>query len=302
MGPVRYANPILDHDCLPTYGYLGSMDLTAIRVQSLASGSSGNALLLRVDTMSILIDCGLPPRELRAMLIAAGSTIDDINAVLLTHEHGDHTRGLDALSHATCSVVATRGTASALGIASSRLTICNPKDELTVGSLVVRGLPVSHDAAEPCGYSIVIEGLRCTILTDLGKPASQHSALLYDSDLIVIEANHDQTRLRNGPYPARLKQRVLSDRGHLSNHDCGRWLAESLTGSRRHHEVWLAHLSRTNNLPALARQTVDEELQRNGVTAIVTPLPRRTGAPVWEGSETRRPEHPFPVQLPLSLM
>lgn len=275
--------------------------MTAVRVQSLASGSSGNALLLRVDSMAILIDCGLPPRELRAMLIAAGSTIDDIDAVLLTHEHGDHTRGLDALSPTDCTVVATRGTGSALGITSSMLTVCDPKDELAVGSLVVRGLPVSHDAAEPCGYSIAIGDLRCTILTDLGKPASQHSALLQNSDLIVIEANHDPTRLRNGPYPERLKQRVLSDQGHLSNHDCGRWLAESLTGSGRHHEVWLAHLSRTNNLPALAKQTVDEALHRTGVTAFVTPLPRRAGAPVWDGTVQRRSQHHFPVQLPLSL-
>lgn len=276
-----------------------------VQIQSLRSGSSGNALLIRADSVTLLVDCGLPPRELRAMLTAVDCGVEDVDLVLLSHEHGDHTRGLPVLLAAGCQVVATAGTARAVGLpAGSPLIIHDDQvveHEAGAGAVRIHLLPVLHDAVEPCGFGIDVEGVRCTLFTDLGTPALEHSAHLGESDLIVIEANHDVSRLRDGPYPARLKQRVASPRGHLSNQASGHWLAAALKGSRHAPDIWLAHLSHVNNAPALARETVEKELRDSGVRATVTPLPRRTLGPLWDVPKAREPLPDPPLQLALSL-
>lgn len=272
-----------------------------VRIQSLGSGSSGNALLVRGASLSILVDCGLAPRELKAILAAARCTVDEIGLVLLTHEHGDHTRSLPAIAAGGCPIMATSGTLAALGVPEARRVQADAGKDVTFGAMTARALPVSHDAAEPCGFLISLEGVRCTVLTDLGRPAPEHSGAIRSSDLVVIEANHDAARLRSGPYPARLKQRVTSALGHLSNDECGRWLAEALSGSSTSPDVWLAHLSRVNNLPVLARETVEQRLRETGVTAPVTPLPRRASGPAWDGPTCRGHLLDAPLQLSLSL-
>lgn len=271
-----------------------------VTIQSLASGSAGNTLLVRSPQMTLLIDCGLAPRELQAMLTAADCSPANIDVVFITHEHGDHARGLPLLLTNGCPVVATAGTARALGIPGGLLVHAMPDRELSFGPLSCLPIAVSHDAAEPCGFNIRIDGAHCTVLTDLGMPAHRHSETLAASDLILIEANHDVGMLRAGPYSSRLKARVASSRGHLSNAACAGWLAESLRGASHAPDIWLAHLSQVNNRPRIATGTVMSALNDRGVEAQVHALPRRGIGPSWHSGKRKVGHVIRPLQLPLS--
>lgn len=269
-----------------------------LTVRSLGSGSSGNALLVEEGDTALLVDCGVGARALTAGLRLAGRRLADLDAVLLTHEHADHVRALPQVERARLPLVATRGTAAAAGLDPSLHEEVRGERPLTVGTLTITPLPVSHDAAEPCAFHI--EGATGSLLvaTDLGCPAPAWRDRLAAADLIVLEANHDEALLRAGPYPARLKQRVLSPRGHLSNADCAAFLAAALADpGHRSPTIWLAHLSQTNNRPALARETVRRLLAERGLTTPLLPLPRHGADSAWRRDQGRGKA----VQLPLLL-
>lgn len=253
----------------------------SVGVRSLGSGSSGNGLLIEGDGTSLVVDCGIGPRVLASGLRAAGRTVGELDAVLLTHEHVDHVRALPRVIKERVPVIATAGTLRAAGIAPGGAEAIALGGELAVAGASVTAIGVSHDAAEPCGYHVRLAGMAVTVVTDLGRPEPALAAYLAAADLIVIEANHDEAMLRAGPYPAHLKRRVLSATGHLSNAACGRLLLEALAGSRRRPTVWLAHLSTTNNRPTLARQTVQRAIAAGGFVAPVVPLPRHGHDLVW---------------------
>jgi phosphoribosyl 1,2-cyclic phosphodiesterase len=250
-------------------------------IQSFGSGSSGNAAFVRGGGASILIDCGIGPRMLQRFLQAHGCRLKEIDAVLLTHEHDDHVRGLAALRAAGRPIHATPGTSIAIGLGAQSNDHLVFDRSMTIGGLEVRALQTSHDAAEPCGFTLSDGANRATVLTDLGETDDCCLDLLAASDLIVIEANHDVHMLKSGPYPVYLKQRVLSARGHLSNVACGSFLGRALANSRRSKTIWLAHLSATNNRPDLAVRTVQEALARLPVRHKVIALPRRDVGPTW---------------------
>lgn len=254
-------------------------------VRSLGSGSSGNALLIDGGDTCLVIDCGVGPRALTAGLRAAGRSVGDLAAVLLTHEHVDHVRALPRIVKERVPLVATAGTARASGVAVAATESIALGRETAVAGALVTAIGVSHDAAEPCGYHVRLAGVAVTIVTDLGRPEPELAPYLAASDLIVLEANHDEALLRAGPYPAHLKRRVLSATGHLSNADCGRLLGDALAESRRRPTVWLAHLSTTNNRPPLARQTVQRALAGRGLTPSVVALPRHGHDLVWRPGE-----------------
>jgi phosphoribosyl 1,2-cyclic phosphodiesterase len=258
-----------------------------LRVQSLGSGSSGNLLAIETAGGVTLVDCGFGPRRLVSSLGAAGHSIDDVRAILVTHEHGDHAGGLAAFARRDVAIVGTAGTARAVS-ASAQVEVATGR-AAPVGDLTVTPLVVSHDAAEPCGFQIQIGRYRLTVLTDLGVPHDSLREAIATSDLVVIEANHDVDLLRGGPYPAHLKRRVLSATGHLSNGDCAELLVASLNGAGRQPVVWLAHLSETNNRPELALATVRQRLARAGLAAAVAALPRRRPGPVWTPLDEFRP-------------
>lgn len=268
-----------------------------VAVRSLGSGSSGNALLIEGGKTSLVVDCGVGPRALAAGLRASDRAVRDLDAVLLTHEHVDHVRALPRVVKDGVPLIATLGTARAANVPSSSVEPVAPGREVGVAGASVTAIGVSHDAAEPCGYHIRLAEIAITVVTDLGRREPALLDYLAGSDLIVLEANHDEALLRAGPYPAHLKRRVLSPTGHLSNADCGRLLGDALAGSRRSPTVWLAHLSTTNNRPALARQTVEQALAARGLTPPVVPLPRHGHDLVWRPGEQRRAA----VQLSLSL-
>jgi phosphoribosyl 1,2-cyclic phosphodiesterase len=205
-------------------------------------------------------------------------------------------RGLDAIRAARCDVLATSGTLTALGLDSSGAHALIPFAETGIGDLTVVALPTSHDAAQPCGYSIADATTRITVLTDLGAVDDHIPQWLAESDLVVIESNHDVHMLRSGPYPPHLKRRVQSRLGHLSNADCAASLAAAFSGSVRGRTVWLAHLSATNNRPDLAVRTVRSALVAGREAHEVVALPRRDSGPVWDASV---PRPAIPSQLSL---
>ena len=203
-----------------------------LSVQSLGSGSSGNALLLDDGSACVLVDCGIGPRQLAKALAATNRSPSDIEAVLVTHEHIDHVRGLKALGRTDSRLVASEGTATAASLPTASWEEIRLGSTLRVGRLTVTALAVSHDAKEPCGYHIASDsGGKVVVITDIGCRDDALIDPLSEADLIVLEANHDLQMLRNGPYPHYFKRRVLSSSGHLSNSDCGVLLADEPAAS-----------------------------------------------------------------------
>jgi phosphoribosyl 1,2-cyclic phosphodiesterase len=225
-------------------------------IHNLASGSSANALLVRHGAVSVLIDCGLPPRRLSAALAGFGLRIDQIDLVFVTHEHSDHIRALPRLMKAGATVLTSKGTASALGLARRDFVCVSAGRMQSIAGIDIAPLAVDHDSAEPLAVQLGLGPITLTVMTDLGRVAPQLQETLAVADVIVIEANHDLDMLRLGPYPAHLKRRVMSDRGHLSNADCGQALRSALLRRGDSPEIWLAHLSETNNRPVTAATTV----------------------------------------------
>jgi phosphoribosyl 1,2-cyclic phosphodiesterase len=250
-------------------------------VQSFGSGSSGNALLIQSGGGSVLIDCGLSPRVLARALGSRNSHLERLDAVLLTHEHDDHVRGLAGVKLAGSPLYATEGTATALGLSRDRCRRLNFGQPVEVSGLTITALQTSHDAAQPCGFSIADGDSRVSVLTDLGETDDGCLDCIADSQLIVIEANHDVNMLRSGPYPEHLKRRVLSARGHLSNADCGAFLSRCVGPSSSPRTIWLAHLSATNNRPAIAVRAVERALTGSRMKHQIVALPRREAGPVW---------------------
>jgi len=254
----------------------------SLTVRSLGSGSSGNALLLVDGDSSLLVDCGIGPRLLAKALAASNRRVEDIGAVLVTHEHIDHVRGLKALSRHGARFIASCGTATAARLPVESWEEIRMGASIRAGGITVTALAVSHDATEPCGYHIAAaSGGKIVVLTDLGCRDDSLIDPLSEANLIVLEANHDLHMLRTGPYPQHLKRRVLSATGHLSNTDCGELLATSLRRVTNPGEVWLAHLSQTNNRPQLAVSDVRQSLAAAGVATNVISLPRQATGPTW---------------------
>lgn len=243
-----------------------------MRFCSLASGSTGNSYFVGDDDGGFLIDAGISVREIERQLAeGVGLVPNALRGILVTHEHIDHIKSVGALARRYhLPIYATEGTWLAMGdkigvVAGEQRHIL-PEDihQLTLGRFEVEWFTTEHDAFQPVGYILRQNGQKISVATDTGvlKPAMLDK--LYDSDILVIEANHDETMLRQGRYPAVLKRRILSERGHLSNHACGVGLCD-MVGSHTKHVV-LAHLSQENNSPELAHQTVKEMLLQGHLT------------------------------------
>lgn len=226
------------------------------KISVLASGSKGNATVISADGKNFLIDAGISCRQLVQRLREAGYQPEDLDGVLLTHEHRDHVSGLPVLNRkyhlpvfaneATWRYIPQRGD---LERACCRLL---PKCLETDG-LKITSFNVPHDAAGTVGYVFTCAGARCVYLTDVGFITEEIKENVAGSDTLVLEANHDEEMLKKGIYPYALKQRILGTRGHLSNNAAG-WLLAQM--ERLPGEVFLAHLSQENNTPQLALNTV----------------------------------------------
>lgn len=230
-----------------------------MRFASLGSGSGGNALIVEAGATRVLVDCGLPPREVERRLERLSLTPADFAAIVVTHEHGDHLDGVFPLArrhglkvfltHGTCAAyggVPNGGRARAFGV-----TLIDSHTPFRVGDLEVLPFPVPHDAREPVQYVFSDGARRLGVLTDTGTPTRHIQSMLSGCDALVLETNHDAAMLASGPYPSWLKARIGGGFGHLANSAAASILA-MLDRSRLKHLV-AAHLSRQNNTPVQAR-------------------------------------------------
>lgn len=263
-----------------------------VRVVSLGSGSSGNAILVRQGATTVLVDDGFAPRTLIARLREAGVAPEEISAILLTHEHSDHTSGARAFARRYgIPLIADPRTLNALCAQPDRNAPGAPPPErvempvghtLTWGALEVTSFPISHDAIAPCGYVLASAAWRVLIATDTGMVTDAMLEAMRGANLLIVEANHDYDRLVSGPYPQYLKSRILSPTGHLSNEQTGRALTSVLDDGPRW--LWLAHLSRTNNTPDIARAHIRTMLRQLDLRHIQPQsLPHEYG-PAWDSS------------------
>lgn len=269
-----------------------------LEVTSFGSGSSGNALLVRTPGAVLLVDCGVGARQLSKGLGPYGLSFSDIDAVLVSHEHVDHIRELPRFIRTGTVVLSSEGTAAAARVPSRTWHEVSAERPACVGDVEIAAIPVAHDAVEPCGFLIRSAGGTLTVLTDLGSPSPSAAEAIQESNLVVLEANHDEAMVRSGPYPPHLQRRILSDTGHLSNRACGELLVAALRHTRQLPTIWLAHLSATNNRPHLAKQTVERRLAQSGLRLDLYALPRRDVSDVWR-PETARVGM---AQLPLEFL
>ena len=226
-----------------------------MRFASLGSGSQGNALLIESGGTRILLDCGFAPGEVACRLARLGVEASSLDAIILTHEHGDHGGGVAKFAaQFDVAVHLTRGTLSGLGAdgrSIPRTVLIDPYTAFAVDGIEVRPFPVPHDAREPAQFVVSDGAVRLGVLTDTGQPTPHIAQSLSGVDALVLEFNHDLDMLMNGPYPAHLKSRIAGRLGHLSNAASAE-LVRAIDCSRLEHAI-AAHLSQTNNTPALAR-------------------------------------------------
>lgn len=242
-----------------------------MRFCALYSGSSGNSLYVGTPRTHVLIDAGLPGSRIQSALGRIGVDLQELDGILITHEHSDHIRGAGVMSrrydlpvYATEKTWAAMDTISSLGvILPKNRRVFNKDMDFYIKDLNIQPYEIPHDAADPVGYCLYWQNKKIAVATDLGHTNQQIIQTLKDADLLVLESNHDEEMLDRGPYPYYLKKRIKGNRGHLSNTAAGRALLQLTQGRLRH--VLLGHLSAENNRPDLALSTVTSILEAEGI-------------------------------------
>lgn len=233
-----------------------------MRFACLGSGSKGNAWLVEQGSTRVLLDCGFGVREMATRLGRLGIQADDVDAILITHEHSDHARGAARFSAKYgCDVLLTAGCGvvlDAMGDLPERVREIDGHEAFSVGNLEFHPFPVPHDAREPVQYVASDGARRWGLLTDAGHVTNHMVAMLQTCDAIALECNHDVDMLKRGGYPPSLKARILGRYGHLDNHAAAALLGR-LNLDRLQHVV-AAHLSEENNSPELARAALAKVL------------------------------------------
>lgn len=232
----------------------------------LASGSRGNAVWVEEGDLAVVIDCGLSFKEFKARASVVGLDVNKIGCAIISHEHGDHIGGVGPLARALkIPVLANRGTManSSPRVGQVQWEQFTTGDTLTLGSIKIKTMTISHDTVDPVAFRIDTPGGSLGLATDMGEVTNLVRHEFRGLRSLILEFNHDYQRLMNGPYPWHLKQRVRSRVGHLSNENAGGLLAELYHRDLKH--LVLAHLSETNNHPDLAleaaRRAVNEALE-----------------------------------------
>ncbi len=237
-----------------------------MRVCLLASGSKGNAIYVESGKQGILIDAGLSARELAHRLQGIGVAAEDLNALLVTHEHGDHCRGIGPMARKYQLPVYIHPQALGQLPRIGKLPEVIELDSATTvefGGMKVKTFPLTHDAAAPLGYTVETAQGKIGVATDLGIATRLVADRLQRCRVLVLETNHDEDMLRDGPYPWPLKQRIRSNHGHLSNKAAAQ-LLEGLVWEGLE-AVFLAHLSEVNNHPDLALDGIRQALDRQSL-------------------------------------
>lgn len=235
-----------------------------IKFCSLFSGSSGNCIFIGTDNAKILIDAGVSGARIATALQEIGENPQDLSAIFVTHEHSDHVASVGILSRRfNVPIYATEKTWLAMGKGPGKILPENKKilthgQIVTIEDLEVKNFTVSHDAADPVAYTFGCGDKKVSVATDMGYVSDEVRENVMGSNLILLESNHDIGMLKAGPYPYPLKQRILSQHGHLSNVAAADFLAElAMNGTDR---IFLGHLSQENNTPECAYETACEIL------------------------------------------
>ena len=253
---------------------LQKITTTMLKFISFGSGSSGNCYYLFTETEGLIIDVGIGIRTMKKFFRDYGLSLSSIHHVCITHDHADHIKSVGSISHeyrlpihATANVHAgiDRNYCVQRKLKPETKRIVTPGQPMQMGCFHVTPFSVPHDATENVGYHIEAEGINFCLITDAGSVTDEMRTHISQADYLVIEANHDVEMLTQGPYPAHLKNRIMSATGHLSNHDCAVAIAENMKEGLKH--VWLCHLSEENNHPELARKTVESVLRQYGIVA-----------------------------------
>lgn len=260
-----------------------------MRIASLGSGSRGNAVLIESDSTRILVDAGFSGSEIARRLESLDRDPAGVDAVVVTHEHRDHTAGIGiAARRWGWPLFMTSGTATAcedLLHGGEETQIFSPESRFRIGDLEIHAVPTCHDAADPVAVTVTETGsaLKAGVATDLGRATTPVRAALAGCHFLVLEANHDEVRLREAPYPWSLKQRIGGSSGHLSNHLAGELALEIL-----HPElggVLLAHLSQECNEPRLALSAVRSAIRPAGFRGVVAVAGQHEAGPLHDVSE-----------------
>ena len=245
---------------------------------SIASGSSGNCYYVGTENTHLLVDAGISGKKIENALNEIDIKGSDLDGILITHEHIDHVKGLGVMArrygikiYATAATINEIKDMICLGKLDEGLFhSIKPDAAFDIKDIRVEASSIWHDAADPVCYSMESSGKKISIATDMGAYDDYIVEKLKDSDVMVIEANHDIRMLEAGPYPYPLKMRILGNRGHLSNEASGKLIKSILNNHIR--AILLGHLSKENNIPELAYETVKLELMENEYTNDVRDL------------------------------
>lgn len=241
---------------------------------SFGSGSSGNCYYLYTENDALLIDAGIGVRMLKKQFRNYGLSFSKAKGILITHDHADHIKCVGSISHEYhLPVYATEIVHKGIDnnycvskkVASELRRTVKPEEKLQIGDFEVTPFHVPHDSSDNVGYMIMADNIKFCIITDAGQVTDEMGTFIGKADYLVIEANHDREMLQQGPYPPYLKERIMSDNGHLDNRSCGEAIARFM--NERLQQVWLCHLSEENNHPELARKTVESVLRSYGIIA-----------------------------------
>lgn len=268
------------------------MDKNGLIFRSFSSGSSGNCYYLGTRQQGILIDAGISARMIQRGLREMGLDWANVMGVLVTHDHADHIRAVGTIGERIHKPIYTtalihEGIDRNYGVREKLKTsrrYFEKGQPWQICGMTINTFGVSHDSTDCLGYTIDYQGQRFVLVTDCGDVNDEVEAAIRSANHLVIEANHDEQMLLNGPYPTYLKQRILSPRGHQSNDVCGALLERNWHDGLRN--IWLCHLSLENNDPEVAYNTVAEHLHRVGVCAgtdvLLKALERTTPSEVYQ--------------------
>lgn len=232
---------------------------------SFSSGSSGNCYLIKSESTAILVDAGISGRRIFECLEKANTPKEQLAGILITHEHSDHIKSVKTLVKKIKGIraYANEKTWSRLDsdICEDQREIFTTGDAFSIGDIKVKTFQVSHDAIDPVGYSFYLKDKQISIVTDTGCMNDEIIGEIINADILILEANHDVNMLRIGKYPWFLKQRILGKEGHLSNEAAGETIVRIISENNKERCVLLAHLSKENNFPEMAYQTVKNILE-----------------------------------------
>ncbi len=236
-----------------------------MKVIVLSSGSEGNTTYIETQTTKILIDIGNTCKYITEKLSTIGVTLGEINAILITHTHTDHIKGLKTFTNNySAPIYITEKMHPKIPYVKQYKYI--ESSLITIRDIKINIIKTSHDAEDSVGYIINNNDKSIVYITDTGYINKKYHPMLSNRDIYIMESNHDVEMLNNGPYPFPLRQRILSDKGHLSNHDSAKYIGDFIGPKTTN--IVLAHLSHENNTPELAKETLLAKLQELNMTQI----------------------------------